>query len=223
MAVIIKEERIIGGKKVAGIKVFKTDRLLTRELKEQAEELERFLSAKLKDMEKDLRKKGLLKLKGKKNVLPLWYEVGKGLSFVMDTKIVHAEDRKYVWRALYDHVGELADQINKRALERPETSHFRYCYLVAQYPWNLVESAGNWTAWVEFFDSVVIRNDQRIIEWLGLMVDKFATGSRQNWLRKLTKSIRHSFKEIETSVFTEEELHEQLNKIFQETFTDEAS
>ncbi len=225
MAVIIREERIIEGKKVPGIKVFKTDRPLTRELREQAEELERFLSTKLKDVEKDLRRKKLLELKGKKKkVLKLWYEVGKALSFVMDTKIVPAEDRKYVWRALYDHAGEFAPgPINKRAQERPETSHFRYCYLVAQYPWIFVHSAGDWTAWVEFFDSIVIRNDRRIIKWLGSMVDNFATGSRQEWLRQLTKSVRRSFRGMDTSALKEIELHERLNKIFEETFTNEIS
>ena len=135
MAVIIRETRTIDGKPEK-VKVFKTKRLLTGELREQAEKLDKFLSRRLEEIEKEMKGSGLLNLKRKRgNVLSLWYELGKRLEFVMDTSIVAAEDREFVWRALYDHAGLLAPgPITKRAERDPETSHFSYCYMLSRFP-----------------------------------------------------------------------------------------
>ena len=65
MAVIIRETRTIDGKPEK-VKVFKTKRLLTGELREQAERLDEFLSKKMKEIEGEMSSIGLLKLKGKK-------------------------------------------------------------------------------------------------------------------------------------------------------------
>lgn len=217
MAVIIREDRIIAGQKVRGVKVYKADRLLTRELREQAEKLDQFLAEKMKEIEEEMRKKDLLKLKNRRGVIKLWYEVGRRLSFVMDTSMVPAEVRKYVWRALYDHTGELVPgKLSVRARERPENSHFKYCYELAQFPWRLVKASGNWTAWAEFLDSPVIRDDRRIIRWLARK-HKSAESPRQDWLRMLTREIRRSFKKFkkwDTSIISDDELDVRLEKIF---------
>jgi len=219
MAVIVREDRVIGGRKIIGLKVYKSDRLLTREAKKQAEELDCFLEKKMKEITKDMVGSGLLELKGKKGaVLKLWYEVGKRLSFVMDTKIVPAEDRKYVWRALYDHAELLAPgPLSVRARERPETSHFKYCWRLSHFPWEFVESAGNWTAWVEFFDSIVIRGDERIIDWLRTK-QACVTSGKQDWLRNLTRAIRREFKGYDTTIYSDEKLNSILEKIFNEVY-----
>jgi len=220
MPVIIRESRKIAGKVYDNIKVYKTDRPLTTEAKKQAEELDDFLSTKLSDILNDIKKKDLLKLKNKPGVLRLWYEVGKNLTFINDTSIIPAEDRKYIWRAIYDHAKELKPgKLNVRAVERPENSHFAYCYNLSKYSWDFIKNAGNWTAWVEFFDSLVIRKDNRIIEWLGT-IQNFSTGSKQNWLRKLTRKIRRDFKNIDTKVFSDSELDKKLLECFKHVYPD---
>lgn len=218
MAVIIREDRVIGGKKITGLKIYKSERLVTREAKEQAEKLDEFIEKKMREIGEHVKKAGLIGSEKRKGKLELWYEVGKGLSFVMDTTIVPAEDRKYVWRALYDHAGPLAPgPLSVRAKERPETSHFKYCWQLAQYPWEFVESAGNWGAWIAFFDSLVIRNDDRIIDWLKTK-QKYAAGNKQDWLRNLNRAIRREFKGCDTSVFSDQELNDRLEKIFNEVY-----
>lgn len=217
MAVIIREEREIDGRPET-VKVFKTKRLLTGELREQAEKLDGFLSKKMKEIEKEMNKMRLLKLKGKKGeVLKLWYEVGKRLGFVMDTSIVPAEDREYVWRAIYDHAGKLAPgPLTERARRDPETSHFSYCYKLSRFPLEFVEAAGDWTSWSEFFDRKETKNDPRIIEWLGKKAKENNVSGRQNWLRPLTKAIHKEFEKRDTTIFSIEELFERLEKIFSE-------
>jgi hypothetical protein len=214
MAVIIREERIIGGKKEKNIKVFKSDRLLTTEARKQAEELDDFLSQKMDDIAGELKGLDLVKLKGKRRgVLKLWYELGMRLSFVMDTAIVMPEDRRHVWRALYDHAGDLSPGTPKTRASKGYRNHFSYCYKIGQLDWDFVNGAGDWSAWVEFHDSQVIRDDGRIIKWLGLKSkDSSITG--RGWLRPLAKSIRNSFKGMDTSIFSEKELFEKLEKIY---------
>lgn len=214
MAVIIRETRTIDGKPEK-VKVFKTKRLLARELREQAERLDEFLSKKMKEIEEEMKTTGLLKLKGKKGeVIKLWYEVGKRLEFVTDTSIVAAEDREFVWRALYDHTSSLAPgPVTKRAERDPETSHFSYCYTLSTFPRDFVEAGGDWTSWSEFFDRRETKNDRRIIEWLSGKAKESNIKSKQNWLRPLTKAIHKEFEKKDTTVFSNEELFEILDRI----------
>jgi len=215
MAVVVRENRTIDGK-TQKVKVYKTKRLLTGELRKQAEELDEILSKKMKKIEKEMKDSGLIHLKRKRGeVLKLWYEVGKRLEFVMDTSSVRAEDREFVWRALYDHTKELAPgPLTKRAIREPDTSHFSYCYKISRFPWEFVEMAGDWTSWSEFFDRKETKNDYRIIEWLGLKAKEHNVKSRQNWLRPLTKAIHKEFDKKDTTVFSDDELYERLNGIF---------
>jgi len=219
MAVILKEEKEIpGSTKKHIVKVYKTPpgKLVTLEEKRKAEELDSYLDKKIKDIEKEMNSKGLLKLKGKKGeVIKLWYEVGKRLNFVTDTSIVSAEDREFVWRAIYDHAEKLAPgPISQRAKRDPESSHFSYCYKLSRFPWKFVEMAGDWTSWSEFFDRRETKNDTRIIEWLGKKAMENKVSGRQNWLRPLTKIIHKNFEKKDTTVFPSEELFQILDKIF---------
>jgi len=217
MAIIIRGTRMIDGK-AEKVKVFKTKRLLTGELREQAERLDEFLSKKVSEIEKEMESTGFLKLKGRKGeVVKLWYEVGKRLDFVMDTSLVAAEDREFVWRAIYDHAGKLAPgPLTERVRRDPETSHFSYCYKLSRFPWEFVQMAGDWTSWSEFFDRKETKNDLRIIEWLGKKAKESNVSARQNWLRPLTKAIHKEFENRDTTVFSVEELYERLDRIFRE-------
>lgn len=214
MAVIIRETRTIDGK-AEKVKVFKTKRLLTGGLREQAEKLDNFLSNRMKQIEQEMRDTGLIKLKGKRGkVHKLWYEVGKRLEFVIDTSVVAAEDREFVWRALYDHGSSLAPgPVTKRAERDPETSHFSYCYMLSTFPRDFVETGGDWTSWSEFLDRRETKNDRRIIEWLSGKAKESNIESRQNWLRPLTKAIHKEFDKKDTTVFAKEGLFEILDRI----------
>lgn len=217
MAVIIKEKKMMEGKEYI-VKVYRTQpgKLITKEEKIKAERLDNFLIEKMKAIKNEIQKCGLLSLKGKKGkVLKLWYQVGNRLKFVMDTSVIAAEDREFVWRAIYDHAEELAPGlITKRAMRSPETSHFSYCYQLSTFPWEFVEFAGDWTSWSEFLDRSETKKDRRIIEWLGEKAKKFNIKSRQNWLRPLTKAIHTELGKKDTTVFTKSEMYERLESIF---------
>jgi hypothetical protein len=228
MPVIIREKREVGGK-IQVVKIYKTDRLLTREAKQQAEKLDSLLAKKMNEIENELEKNGLLKLKGSRGVIKLWYQVGKQLSFVADPTIVSMEDQKYIWRALYDHTKKITPGSGRSRMQQYERNHFHYCFLLAQFDWDFVVSAGNWRSWVEFFDSEKIRVDPRIIKWLSLRSkqkatkewENFASRGKQRLFRRLTREIRQNFKQKDTSVFSTAELFEKLDHIFSKVFRSE--
>ena len=82
MPVIIRESKIINGKKYDNIKVYMTNKTLTKKVKEKADHLDEYLSIKMNQIEEEMIKNGLIEKKGKSGVIELWYEVGKHLSFI---------------------------------------------------------------------------------------------------------------------------------------------
>lgn len=228
MAIIIRERKTIEGKEYT-VKVYQTapGRLVTDGEKKKAEQFDMFLSGKMKQIEQEMKESGLLALKSKRGeVHRLWYEVGRRLEFVMDTSVVAAEDREFVWRAIYDHVQALHQgPIPERVKRDPETSHFSYCYKLSQFPWEFVDSAGDWTSWSEFFDRKETKNDSRIIEWLGKRAKESNVSGRQNWLRPLTKAIHEEYGKYDTRVRFEskDDLFHDLDRIFSGVHKNEGS
>jgi hypothetical protein len=228
MAIIIREKKTIEGKEYT-VKVYQTapGRLVTDGEKKKAEQFDLFLSGKMKQIEQEMKGRGLLTLKGKRGeVHRLWYEVGRRLEFVMDTSVVAAEDREFIWRAIYDHVQALHQgPIPERVKRDPETSHFSYCYKLSQFPWEFVDSAGDWTSWSEFFDRKETKNDSRIIEWLGKRAKESNVSGRQDWLRPLTKAIHEEYGKYDTRVRFEskDDLFHDLDRIFSGVHKNEGS
>jgi len=208
MVVIIRELRSIGGSPPTLVKVYKpSDLPVTNNDITQAEELDKKLEEKMKQIEKEMKKLGYLKFKGRRGTVRLWYEVGKRLAPFIESSDLKTGEKKYIWRAIYDHVEELKPGEPKvRANERPEDSHFSYCCKLADFEWDFVEKVGDWTTWYELFDSTLFKNDKRLLEWLSKKQPDIK-GSLQDWIRDLKK--------YDTKVFTDDELFEKLDKIFQ--------
>lgn len=231
MAVIVRETRVLGGVPTSGVKVYKSARPVTREAQEHAEKLDVLLAESMNGIEVEMRRKGLLDLRGRAGVLRLWWEVGRRLSFVADVTVTPIEDRKYIWRALYDHAGELVPGPGRSRAERYENSHFKYCAQLASFPWEFVEAAGDWTSWVEFLDSASIRDDDRIIDWLrqrstqpSAKWRRFMQGARQGWFRRLARGIRARFRKRQTrGVLDVKELFAELDDVFSEVAEEAAA
>jgi hypothetical protein len=223
LAIIIREKKEIDGKTFV-LKIYRSEsgRFVTEKEKVKAEGFDRFLEQKIQNIEQEINQSGLLSLKGQKGkVHRLWYEVGKRLDFVDDNRIVNPEDKKFVWRAIYDHVKNLHDgPVPERALRNPETSHFAYCYYLSKFPWQFVEMAGDWTSWSEFFDRKETKDDPRIIELLGERANLSNISGRQDWLRPLTKAIHKAFWGKDTKIFSREELNNRIESIYQELHND---
>jgi len=227
MPVIIREEILVGGKRIPA-KIYRTEspRPLTKSEKAKANKLDQLIEDKMRGIEEEMEKRRLLELKSRRGVLRLWYEVGKRLTFVETTNLVSAEDRKFIWRALYDHAGKLAPNppyqggasFQTRRADDPR-NHFRYCYLLAKFPnFEFVESIGDWSSWIDLLDSPTVRNDERILEWLTTKQQINTEDSRVDWLRKLINGIRGEFPAAgamtDTNVLTCKELTNRLEEVY---------
>ncbi len=213
MAVIVREIRDFDGKEVK-VKVYRTEGLLTKKEKERAEALDEVIKRRMSEIVSELTRADLIDRVRGNDTLELWYTVGKGLDFVDDPNLVRPLDVKHVWRAIYDHAGPLhVGAIPQRAERRPRTSHFSYCYQLGKFDWEFVKSGGTWTTWSEFFDSKPIKQDERIIRWLGKIQERRTKGL-QNWIRPLNKAIRNEFRGSDTGVFEDDELEQKLEAIY---------
>jgi hypothetical protein len=107
--------------------------------------------------------------------------------------------------------------------DRPFNSHFYYCYQLGSFSWPAVEAFGDWTSWVEFFDSERIRTDPRIADWLANRLadtpsarwQQVKAEARADWFRALTKSIRATFKGRDTTGLSAAELESELDQAFE--------
>jgi len=158
-------------------------------------------------------------LRGRPQVLQLWYEFGSRLDFINDFKLSPTA-KKFIWRAIYDHTKKLynhSGDIPIRFLRAPSTSEISYAYMIGSMEWHFVNSAGNWTAWVEFLDSEVMRTDNRIIEWIKDLQVK--TPLQGGFLRELNKAIRRRFSGVDTQSMDDSELIKILEHIFEKAST----
>jgi hypothetical protein len=185
-------------------------------MKAQAGQLDCFLAKRMRETTDEMRERGLLELRGKRGVLPLWYAVGERLAFVDDLSIVPAEDRgedRYIWEALWYHARNLAPGEEKKNAGT-DRDHWRMCYRLArQGPLEWVQAVGTWRDWVLFLESPSVNADSRILNWVG---EKMKTAPKRV-LRSLTRAVRHRFKNRETrDVLTDDELRDELEACWRE-------
>jgi hypothetical protein len=225
----VSEEIVVAGKTIQA-KVYRSEnqRPLTKSAKDQANRLDELISERMCKIENEMKEQGLLNLKGKRGALKLWYEVGKRLTFVETTDLVSNEDRKFIWRAIYDHAGELipipphpGSSLTRRRRAEGMRNHFRYCYLIAsKFPdYRFVETVGDWSSWIDLLDSPTIQNDERILEWIATKQQSSSDDSRVDWLRRLINGIRGEFPAItDTTILSDKELFGKLENMYRKVF-----
>jgi hypothetical protein len=193
-------------------------RPVTKDAKRQAEDLDRFLGQKMREIETELKKAGLLRRKGKNDVLPLWHALGSRLTFVDDPSVVPSEDRvenRYIWEAIWHHAGNLAPGDPNKNTGK-DRDHFRMCYRLARKgPLERVAAIGTWRDWVDLLESPFLK-DHRIEDWIGEKMRE----SPKHFLRKLTPRLRAEFKDVETEGFySDDELLEVLEACWRDVFS----
>ena len=216
MAIIIRETMKLPNGQETVVKRYISDfSPLTGDLREKADGYDLLIQSKVKEIEDELQSLGLFELRGRPKVLKLWYEYGTRLSFIEDMELSPLA-RKHIWQAIYDHSTKLYDhseEMSTRLQRAPTTSNLCYSYLIGKLDWDFVDAAGNWTAWVEFLDSEVMRTDARIIEWIKEIQVKGPLQS--GFLRELNKAIRNRLKGIETRQLLSSNLLEILDEILE--------
>jgi hypothetical protein len=222
MAVVVRQEQVIAGKVRQGIATYHSTRPVTAAQQLQAERLDEELRLRMAAITEEVDAGRWLSLKNKPGVVRLWWEVGQRLrAFAGEIDVGPEEDRQFLWRALYDHAPQLIPgRVGSRAA-RLQNSHFYYCYLLGKYPWDKVRGVGDWTSWVEIFDSERIRGDDRILDWLVDRVGSahpdwqaFIDRRQMSWFRPLAKALRARFDRRDSKGLESDELYGELDEVF---------
>lgn len=218
-------------------KIFRSEGqiVLNADERAQAEENDRMIEEKMRDIEEEMentkpetdkKKNNLLELVNqKRGVVELWWNVGTRLKPFIDEFEISIENKKWLYRAAFDHAGRMdptRDKPAERNLNRPESSHFSYCCMIAQFPWNFAKST-IWTNWCHFFDLQSTKNDHRIIEWLHTKQSDENIQGEMHWLRSFAKGITEAFRNKDTGVLSDDELNERLERIYNEATQTEDS
>jgi len=210
MAVIIREERILDGKQFGDVKVYKSDKFpITSSDEKKAERLDEFLANFFRSLGNEVKENKLVNLKKGPGVIKLWYFVGEKLKFIDDPSLVDPSDKKYIWKALWYHAGEL---MPGEAKTRAGTlrDHFLYCYRLAKFDFDFVMSAGRWRDWMDFFDSPTLSNSI-VLEWFQQKSHSIIKPGTKYWLRDFIKLIRNEFENVDMTFLKREEIIRKLD------------
>jgi hypothetical protein len=213
MAILIRETKVLGGKEYQGIKVFKSEKFPITSFEElNAIRLDEFLSTYFEKIIKETKRNRLIELKGKNGSIELWYFIGEKLKFIDDSSIVNPADKKFIWKALWYHAGDLRPgEMGSRA--GTVRDHFYYCYRIAKYDKEFVLRAGNWRAWLDFFDSPTLSN-KYCLEWFEKKSADAKKINSLNWLRRFIKLVRNEFLNKDMSFLSKQEINKVLDKLF---------
>jgi len=212
MAVIWKEKNEVYGR-IVDVLVYKSDSgVVTEEEKEKAEALDRFLAIEMRKIKLVLDKAGLIELKGKAGVVKFWYGLGQQLVRLIENRRVEPKDRKYLWRAIYDKAPELFTE-STADLPSERIEHFiETATKIGKLPWGVVKPV-NWTGWSDFCDIRVIREDERLWNWLVIKTKAKSASAQQDWIRALIREISNTLGKRDTSVYSNDEITAELEKI----------
>lgn len=185
---------------------------ITQQQRVQAESLDEFIAAKMQEILDDLERRGLLEGRGD---LERWHAVGEHLSFVDDEALVPPEDRnqdRYIWEALWAHAPEGVRPGPPNSRTGTPRDHFRECYHLARFPFDVAQRVGNWSDWVNFLESPAVMEDKRITTWVAERLPRAGRGA----LRSLARVLRRQFRNRDLSVLDDEELEAELEQAWAE-------
>lgn len=197
----------------------------TREEEELALKFDALLRRKIPEIESELIHEGLLDPEmpdeskpAKGGNIKLWYALGKRIKeIVKDFRYVKPKEYRWALEA----VKMYATSRILRKDRGPSRLHLDYCIGVAELPWEFVKKL-TWDDWVFYKDSRSLREERRTDEWLKRRIDKIGSLTRFQF-RELTKKLNHEFKEIETSLYADDELFSIYDSVLESLLSNKES
>ena len=200
--VIKIRQKVRGGNKI----LYKGEKMvITVKDVEDAEKLDLELKKLLNHTEKELIKRHLLSKEGaKKDVLAVWFEVGKMLNIFLKKYQINPNEKHYFWKDLYEHNTLLHKSIHKKEINESRND-YKIAYILAnKYTLDELKKAGPWAILREVFYSKNIVKDRRIINWI--FKELIERPRTRNEARPFLKSVADRFKQINTKLLSDEEL-----------------
>lgn len=224
MAVIISKKVDFGRGEVK-LRVFLPPGKITKAEREKAEHLDGFLTKRMPEIEKEMRKDGMLN----KEALKKWHSLGKQLQFVDNPNLVDPTDvhERRIWLALREHCppvllpkGEKQrdneGSISKRGGKKYD--HFELCYRLAKYDWSHVNWIPTWTEWVDLIEAPGLVRDVRVVPEIGEQTASIKPEILKEKFRNIIKELRKEFptkeKIIESTGFADSIIKKKIKRAF---------
>ena len=182
---------------------------------ENAEKLDLKLRNLLSDTEKELINQGLLSKDGqKKDVLAVWFKIGRMINIFLKKYPINNNDKKYFWIDLYERGTLLHKSINKEEINESRNDYKIASILASKYTLDKLKKAGSWALVREIFYSKSIVKDRRIIDWI--FEELIKRPRTRNEARPFIQKIANKFKLLESGVLNDQELNRKLEIIKKE-------
>lgn len=143
-----------------------------------------------------------------KSVLYKYY-LGQFLGKLLEKYNISISEQRKFW----DEIKNFATKETRTRDEGANSvtrSFYQQCYVLSQYELEVVEKL-SWRQWQGILDRVSAREDQRLFEWIRNKKDKI----REDDWREFGKALHLYLKNKDTSVFSDEELYEIYDSLFE--------
>ncbi len=137
------------------------------------------------------------------------YNLGKFLGELLDKYEISFSERRRFW----DQIKHLATKENRKRDDGKNSatrSFFEQCYVLSKYDIDIVKKL-SWRQWQDILDRTSNREDERIFEWIRNKSEKI----REDDWREFEKALHLYLKSKDTSVFSDDELFEIYNSLFE--------
>lgn len=143
------------------------------------------------------------------NTILYKYYLGKCLADFLEKYQITESERRRFW----DEIKVFATQESRKRDEgsiSKTRSFYEQCYVLSQYDIEVVEKL-TWRQWQDLLDRVSNREDSRLFLWLRNREEKI---KEREW-REFEKGLHFFLQKKDTSVFSDEELFDIYNHIYE--------
>jgi len=219
MTVLLREKTDIRGVETE-IKVFRPSGVLSREHREQAEALDKFLSCEVSLIADRIMQMSEIK------PLQKWYQFGKGLHQILDDNdLVSRTDLEngLIWEAIKQHLPEsialkgsgiARDAKAKYAGSR---SHLAMCYAIAEHAWKDVRWMKRWRDWTEIYTRESVRRDKRVLRSLRTEIKRMEQYPSKEVFREIVKSLSAQTTGKDIKILDDSVIAEKVHHAFEQT------
>jgi len=218
MAVLLRETTDIRGVETE-IKVFRPSGALSREHREQAEALDKFLSDEVPLIADRIMRMSKIK------PLKKWYEFGKELRKIVDNNdLVLRTDIQngLVWEAIKQHLPE-SFGIKGAGVARDANAdydgsrgHLPECYAISEHAWKDVQWLKRWVDWTYIYYRESMWRDKRVLRFMHREIERMDEYPSQEVMRDILKRLSAQTTGKDISVLDDSEIVRKVHHAFEQ-------
>jgi hypothetical protein len=137
------------------------------------------------------------------------YFLGRYLAGLLEKYDISDSERRKFWDEI-KNFATLEERKRKEGTSSKTRSFYEQCYTLSKYDLEVVQKL-SWRQWQDLLDRVANREDERLFEWIRNIDRKI----REDDWREFEKALHLYLKGKDTSVFTDDELFQIYDSLFE--------